>query len=103
MASRPTVELSRLREIGWTDWDPIGLAEMKNWPRDEYDSYLLQVVSRLRRGETVAEVAMYLYRVAAENMGLGKGASADLKAAETTVVHIQDYLATLQPGPPSVR
>jgi hypothetical protein len=101
MASHSIIELSRLREIGWKDWDPIGLAG-SGCPADEYDSYLLQVVSRLRRGDAVAEIAEYLIRVASERMGLGEGSSATRDAAETTVVHIQQYLETLPPGTISV-
>lgn len=97
MASHPIIDLSRLREIGWKDWDPIGLAG-SGCTADEYDSYLLQVVSRLRRGDAVAEVAEYLIGIASEHMGLGEGSSSARNAAETTVVHIQQYLGTLPPG-----
>ena len=40
MADIPFIALSRLREIGWSAWDPIGLAD-SDCPRDEYDAYLL--------------------------------------------------------------
>ena len=47
MNHRPTFKVSRVREIGWGCWDPIGLANLEVRPDDEYDSYLLQNAGRL--------------------------------------------------------
>lgn len=102
MASHPIAEIATLREIGWRDWDPIGLAD-SDCPRDEYDGYLLQVVSRLRRGQSVADVAAYLVGVEAEEMGLGPVEARSAARAETTVLRIKEYLNTLPPGPLGVR
>jgi hypothetical protein len=44
------IQLSRLRAIGWSTWDPIGIrdpCENEDGCVDEYDSYLLHVVSTL--------------------------------------------------------
>jgi len=73
---QPKIKLSRLRDIGWSHWDPIGLlAKGDEWDHkpfaDEYDSYLMQAASRLRRNEPVAEVVDYLVWVESERMGLG--------------------------------
>jgi len=99
MVSDPPVKLSRLREIGWAEWDPIGILP-EGEPRrhhpaaDEYDGYLLHVASRLRRDWTVAEAADYLMRIESEHMGLA--ASAKTRArAEATATTIQRYLETL--------
>jgi hypothetical protein len=102
MGEPETIELSRLREIGWREWDPIGLAG-SGCPPDEYDRYLLQVVNRLRRGDSVREVADYLDNIGAEWMGLGPSTAASRVSAETTVLQIKGYLDTLPPGPLKVR
>jgi hypothetical protein len=43
MNQRIKVRLSRLRDIGWTEWDPIGLCPPEGWEgipaADEYDGY----------------------------------------------------------------
>lgn len=102
MAAHAKLELNRLREIGWRDWDPIGLAD-SSCPRDEYDSYLLQAVSRLRQGQTVDQVAEYLEKIASEHMGLGPSTPASRAASERTATLINHYLAGFPVGPLTVR
>lgn len=78
-APLPKIKLSRLRDIGWSIWDPIGLLdEGQRWDdeecqhfADEYDTYLLQAAGRLRRGEPDHAVVEYLAQMEAEQMGLG--------------------------------
>jgi hypothetical protein len=75
MTTRSTFKLSRLREIGWSLWDPIGLAgaaRSEGWPDDEYDSYLLQAAGRLWNGASEEGVTDYLVWVETEHMGLGE-------------------------------
>lgn len=105
----PKVKLSRLREIGWSLWDPIGLRHLSDgeWRdggacADEYDGYLLQVVGRLRRGAPAAEVIAYLEDSEVGHMGLTPSPTTPARA-KATVEAIRDYLATLPPGPPKVR
>lgn len=83
-------QLARLRDIGWSKWDPIGiLQEGQNW-RDEdclpfaaeYDSYLLQAVGMLRKGIAKEDVARYLDDIAANHMGLGHAPGATSRATE---------------------
>ncbi len=102
MAKHPIAELTRLREIGWRDWDPIGLRDT-GCPQDEYDTYLLQVVSRLRRDEPVTEVVEYLEYVGSAVMGLGRPSPVSRKAAEKAVLNIKTYLDTLPNGPLQIR
>lgn len=102
MKDRPKVELDRLREIGWREWDPIGL-EGSGCPLDEYDTYLLQVVGRLRRGESIQHAADYLEAIASEHMGLGPSTQASRDASARTSVLIDEYLKTLPPGPLQIR
>jgi hypothetical protein len=70
------LKLSRLRDIGWAEWDPIGLLPNgATWNHqsfaDEYDTYLLRVASELRHGWSVAQAVDYLMQIEAEHMGLG--------------------------------
>ena len=58
MSADPPFKLSSLRDIGWNEWDPIGLlAAGEVWNQkpfaDEYDTYLLEVAGDLRRGGSV--------------------------------------------------
>ncbi|MCO6383626.1 hypothetical protein [Oceanicola sp. 502str15] len=69
-------DLDRLREIGWSKWDPIGLLEAGvPWRgqtyEDEYDTYLLRAWGMLRNGAEKSEVVGYLYGIEARDMGLG--------------------------------
>ena len=84
----PKIKLSRLRDIGWSLWDPIGLLSPERlWESDdcrafadEYDSYLLEVADQLRRGASDAEVVGYLAQIEAEHMGLGTSDDTILRA-----------------------
>jgi len=66
--ANPKIRLSRLREIGWRHWDPIGLAGA---PADEYDTYLLEAAGMVRRGSTDAEAVNYLVAIESDHIGLG--------------------------------
>jgi hypothetical protein len=77
MSSYPPLKLSRLRDIGWTEWEPIGLLPVgdawESYPEfaDEYDRYLLEAASRLLRDWSVSDATDYLMLIASEHMGLG--------------------------------
>ena len=92
MSSRPNFKLSRLREIGWSQWDPIGLG---GTPDDEYDSYLLQAAGRLSSGASEEEVTDYLVGIETEYMGLDDGQGARSRAHDV-VEALNDYLAELR-------
>lgn len=94
MTARPKFKLSRLREIGWDEWDPIGLKGVEG-AEDEYDTYLLQAAGRLWNGESEEDVATYLADIEANHMGLGHGFSIKLRA-RATVRAIQDYADSLR-------
>jgi len=109
MIEQPKIKLSRLREIGWSEWDPIGLSQMgdDHWKdggacADEYDSYLLQVAGRLKRGDPQEDTVAYLEEIEMVHMGGGRVATTRSRA-EATVARISDYLAELPAGPPRVR
>jgi hypothetical protein len=74
-AQGPRPRLSRLRDIGWSLWDPIGLLpDGESWEgkpyADEYDQYLLQAAGQLRHGASAESVAAYLISVEADRMGM---------------------------------
>ena len=106
MSKPPTIELSWLREIGWSTWNSIGLEEIApDWrdaAPDEYDSYLLHVVSLLRKGRSDVECVDYLVRIEAEHMGMGTSPTSRSRASET-VASIRRYLDEFPDGPLRVR
>ncbi|MDP9630335.1 UNVERIFIED_ORG: hypothetical protein J2W85_002409 [Ensifer adhaerens] len=84
----PKIKLSRLRDIGWSSWDPIGLLSAgKRWDEDdnrsfadEYDNYLIEAAARLRRGASDADVVNFLMSIEADHMGLGEQPDARARA-----------------------
>lgn len=72
----PRINIGRLREIGWSLRDPIGLNQtMGSWKgqpfEDEYDTYLSKVAGMLRNNGTFAEVIDYLFFIESQYMGIG--------------------------------
>lgn len=95
----PPVKLSILRDIGFAEWDPIGVQdENGDWEgsdaADEYDRYLLHVAVSLQRGEPETNLVDYLVWVETEHMGIGVNATAEPRAV-TTVEAIKDYVQSL--------
>ena len=96
LTPRPKIKLSRLRDIGWEVWDPIGLMGAdKKWSDEdcqpfanEYDAYLLQAAERLRRGEEEQDVARYLATIEVEHMGLGGPFQGAMNRAKQVVAAI---------------
>ena len=86
------LQLSRLRAIGWTLWDPIGLEDCGGTPpegaADEYDSYLVEVAGMIRRGASEEDAASWLHE-AALGMGLPEPSR---DAASRTAAAIRAYL-----------
>lgn len=58
-------------------WDPIGVEPGAVAPADEYDSYAPHIVSMVRGGCTVENLAAHLEHLAVENMGLGPSSSSN--------------------------
>lgn len=87
MLQRPKIRLSRLRDIGWSAWDPIGLLEEnESWEdvsyADEYDSYMLRAAGMLRREEPKNSVIDYLVAIETDHMGLSFSDNARERATE---------------------
>ena len=99
VSKRPPVKLSMLRDIGWREWDPIGLAGIDGeWANgaaaDEYDAYLMVVVGRIRNGEPHDRIVDYLAQIETEHMGLSP-VSTTRPRAEATVAAIREYLESI--------
>ncbi len=61
-----------IREVLVRDWDPIGVMDDPEWPRDEYDSYIGEIHSYLARGESAEFIARHLCFIEDSRMGLGQ-------------------------------
>jgi hypothetical protein len=78
-----------LRELLLREWDPIHVDDSPT-PEDEYDSYLGQIVRRLRDGEGTDAVAAYLSSVREERMGMPENADEDERVATEIVAWYED-------------
>lgn len=100
--SHPRLKLSKLRDIGWSLWDPIGLLstdgsfsgkwtdEANSGFADEYDNYLASAASQLRRGEPCVQVVKYLVNVEANYMALGEGPTSQERAEAVVAAILAD-------------
>ena len=94
----PKVNLSKLRDLGWTLWDPIGLLPNgKSWDdvdnssfAGEYDSYLISAASQLGGGALPKDVIEYLVQIEIEYMGLGEDPSTKQRAKSLVGAMIAD-------------
>jgi hypothetical protein len=105
---QPRVRLSKLRDIGWALWDPIGLlregsAFSGKWDddsnksfADEYDTYLVSAANQLRQGAPRDVVAKFLAEIEETHMGLGCTAETRSRAeAVVDAIIAEDGLWTM--------
>lgn len=52
------------------EWDPIGVTDDPDWPRDEYDCLLGPLLRALERGASEAELAAFLGHEIENHFGL---------------------------------
>ncbi len=98
----PTLQLSRLRDIGWTLWDPIGLlgpvgAPTGRWDdpenlsfADEYDRHLIAAATHLRRGIAPDRIVKDLIHAEAHHMRLGLGPTTRPRAQAVVTAILAD-------------
>lgn len=55
-------------EILWNDWDPIGVNDSS--PRDEYQSYVPQIVKHKINGADTESIAQLLFQIETVEMGM---------------------------------
>jgi hypothetical protein len=60
-----------IRQVLITQWDPIGVMDEPDWPRDESDSYIGEIYKYLARGESTEFIARHLCQIEETMMGLG--------------------------------
>ena len=68
-------------QIAWNDWDPIGVNEFEE-ARDEYYSYLPNILSLVLKNANREMIAQYLYNAETQSMGLPGNYEACLRVAE---------------------
>jgi len=93
------IRLSDLRRIGWTEWDPMGLADGGVAPdqaQDEYDTYLLEAVAMLQRGVARNEITGYLEAIEREHIGLDEAHDTHGRVSRT-VVALEAMIASQLP------
>ena len=61
-----------IRQVLVSDWDPIGVMNDPDWPRDEYDSYIGEIYRQLVRGDSAELIATRSCFIEHSAMGLGK-------------------------------
>jgi hypothetical protein len=59
----------QLQDLIW-EWDPIGVASIEDWPKDEYNCLVGPVMRMLERGMTADEIAAVLVADLREHFGL---------------------------------
>ncbi|MEF0938927.1 hypothetical protein [Rhizobium sp. BR 362] len=97
MNDHPAVDIHALRQIGWDNWDPIGIRQIddvawRSTAADEYDTYLFHVANMILGGTTSDEAAAYLDRIASDNMAVGPVKEAGHHASLRTVEAISAYM-----------
>lgn len=60
---------TKIDEILWSDWDPIGLNEIET-VRDEYTSYVPYIVSLKMKGADVEKIAKHLFQLESVSIGM---------------------------------
>ena len=99
MSPAPSLKLSVLRDIGWGQWDPIGLSGAEGgWQRsdaaDEYDRYMRRVADGLQRGELNEALVDYLVSIETGHMGLTETPATRMRA-RATVATVREHLASI--------
>jgi hypothetical protein len=91
---------SAIRKVFVEDWDPIGVMDDPEWPRDEYDSYIGEVHGFLERGESEEFIARHLCFIEDKKMGLrALPETARLPVARKLKAIALSYSASQKHGP----
>jgi hypothetical protein len=81
----------RWRELRdkWNEYDPIGVMDDPDWPRDEYEAYVGPTLRLLEQGATVEDIVGYLEEASA-CMGLNFDRPNSLQHSAEFVFWYQD-------------
>jgi len=77
----------------WIEFDPIGVMQMADWPRDEYDSYIGPTLRLLESNASSDELQKYLAMVTLEHMGLSDSPQREL-ARRSFAKRIREWFTT---------
>ncbi len=77
------IGIDLLRDVAWTCWDPLGLAENRAAIADKYDAWMMQAAGMAIRGLGEDEIADFLSASAQE-----LGATPDEQASSNTAAAI---------------
>lgn len=77
-------------------WDPIGVAGTPQ-ARDEYDSYVPQVIKRLLADASAEEIAQYLDSIESGSMGLTRLFGRRKETSKAAELLIESYKWMKQP------
>jgi hypothetical protein len=84
---------SRVRELFWREWDPIGVNTALA-AHDEYDRYAdRSYVMLMEEGRSELDIADYLYYISSEYMGIGES-----QRLKDLAIAVAEKLVALRPG-----
>lgn len=63
--------MDEIRNVLVGEWDPIGVMDDPEWPRDEYDGYIGELYGFIQRDESADFIARHLCFIEDKLMGLG--------------------------------
>ncbi len=81
LSAKQKVLYSKVAEILWEYWDPIGVNDGKHVWTDEYDSYVPDIFQKVVEGRGVNKIAKMLSNCVSQNMGFKADKDHDLKVA----------------------
>jgi hypothetical protein len=61
--------IRKIRHVFMHEWDPIGVGDLPDCPKDEYDSYVMPMYSLLRQRKNASALSSYLAEVYERIMG----------------------------------
>ena len=67
------------------EWDPIGVSQEPDWPRDEYDELIEPLRDKLAAGAPAGELSVFLERHVTEHIGLKADADREERFAARLV------------------
>jgi hypothetical protein len=73
------------------EWDPIGVMDDPDWPRDEYDSYIPAITLQLDKNTNDIELAKLLSNITNEYMSITSSHSHNIAIAKKLINHWQSY------------
>jgi hypothetical protein len=73
------------------EWDPIDLMRDPEWPRDEYDNYILAITLQLDKNRDENELANLLKAIANDYMCQSTNNDENLLIAKKLIKHWHSY------------